>query len=148
MRNIISNTSCLIALSNIGKLDLLHTVYGSVVITPEVAFEFGEDLPSWIKTVSVMDGTKTRLISNTLDLGESSTIALALELEKSLMILDDGKARRFADGMGLLFTGTLGVVAKATQIDKTIDINKLIADFRRCGFRVPNDIEALLGFSN
>jgi len=45
MRKVISNTSCLIALSNIQELNLLEKVYGEIYITPEVATEFGETLP-------------------------------------------------------------------------------------------------------
>jgi len=44
-KTIISDTSCLIILSNIGELDLLHKVYGSIVTTTEIATEFGETLP-------------------------------------------------------------------------------------------------------
>jgi hypothetical protein len=36
MRNAISNTSCLIALTNIDKLEILQKRYGHIVITPEV----------------------------------------------------------------------------------------------------------------
>lgn len=144
MRNVISNTSCLIALSNIKRLDLLNKVYGRVFITPEVASEFGEGLPNWVDIKFVEDPTKTKLISASLDLGESSTIALALEMEDALMILDDGKARRFAANMNLTFTGTLGVVVKAVQLDKTLDMKTILMDFQKYGFRIPNDIEKLL----
>jgi predicted nucleic acid-binding protein len=53
----------------------LHELYGTVTITPEVAKEFGEPLPSWIAVVSVTDLSKTTLIEKTLDLGEASAIA-------------------------------------------------------------------------
>jgi predicted nucleic acid-binding protein len=48
MPNVVSDTSCLIALSNIGLLEILQSIYGSVSITPEVAQEFGENLPDWM----------------------------------------------------------------------------------------------------
>jgi predicted nucleic acid-binding protein len=47
-RAIISDTSCLIGLTNIGLLDVLQQVYRSVTITSQVAAEYGELLPSWI----------------------------------------------------------------------------------------------------
>ena len=37
MRKVICNTSCLIALSNIGRLGLLKDIYGSVFITEMVS---------------------------------------------------------------------------------------------------------------
>ncbi len=115
MRKVISNTSCLIALTNIQKLYILHSLYEAIYITPEVRAEFGESIPNWITVVSVKDASKTKLILGTLDLGESSSIALAMESDNPLLILDDGKARRFAKNMGLTLTGTLGVVIKAKQ---------------------------------
>jgi len=45
---IISDTSCLIALSNIGLLDVLRDLYQEVIITKEVQAEFGGNLPEWI----------------------------------------------------------------------------------------------------
>jgi predicted nucleic acid-binding protein len=50
MLNVITDTSCLIVLSNIGQLDILRELYKTMLITPEVAAEFGEFLPEWIHT--------------------------------------------------------------------------------------------------
>jgi predicted nucleic acid-binding protein len=100
MPNVISNTSCLIALSNINRLELLQKRYGHIFITPEVRSEFGEILPVWISVVPVKDTYQKLLINNHLDLGESSTIALASEIDDPLLILDDGKARKYAKTMG------------------------------------------------
>jgi len=47
-KTIISDTSCLIILTNIGELDLLRKTYGSIVTTIEIAIEFGEPLPEWV----------------------------------------------------------------------------------------------------
>ena len=143
-RVVISNTSCLIVLSNTGRLDLLHDVYGSVLITNEVAAEFGDPLPEWINIISVSDPDKTKLISTNLGVGESSTIALALETKNALMILDDKKARRVAKDLNLVYTGTLGVVIKGTQMGLVPDVQSVIDDFNQCGFWMPPDIEQYL----
>jgi predicted nucleic acid-binding protein len=44
MPNVISNTSCLSALYDIGRLELLKKRYGQIMITPEVAGEYGEEI--------------------------------------------------------------------------------------------------------
>jgi len=44
---IISDTSCLIALSNVELLDILKNLYEEVIITKEVHDEFGGDLPDY-----------------------------------------------------------------------------------------------------
>jgi len=46
---IISDTSSLIALTNIGALELLEKVYEEVVITPDIAEEYGLETPNWIR---------------------------------------------------------------------------------------------------
>jgi predicted nucleic acid-binding protein len=142
MRKVISNTSCLIALTNIGRLEILQRLYGTVIVTPEVYYEFGETLPEWISVISVDDPSKTKLIQGTLDLGESSSIALAMEFDDALLILDDGKARRYAKSMGLILTRTLGIVVKAKQAGIIgEDIACILAEFRQRGFRIPSGIE-------
>ena len=55
---IISDTSCLIALTNIGLLGVLQNLYETVLATPEVAGEYGEPLPEWISIRTVIDTAK------------------------------------------------------------------------------------------
>jgi predicted nucleic acid-binding protein len=142
MRRVISNTSCLIALSNIGRIEILHKLYGTVTITPEVRAEFGDALPDWFSIAAVADPLKIKLIQSTLDLGESSSIALAMESENSLLILDDKKARRFAKSMDLSLTGTLGVIVKAKQAGLIEEnIATILEEFRRYGFHIQSEIE-------
>ena len=43
---IIADTSCLITLANIDDLPLLKNIYAKITITPQVALEFGSQLPS------------------------------------------------------------------------------------------------------
>ncbi len=55
---VIADTACLISLSKINRLELLQHVFHSVVITPEVDREFGEQLPDWIVVEAVTDRQK------------------------------------------------------------------------------------------
>lgn len=48
-KTIISDTTCLILLEKIGKLDILHALFGTVTTTSEVAKEYGLPLPIWIE---------------------------------------------------------------------------------------------------
>ena len=50
-----------------------------------------------------------------LDRGEASAITLAIELQDCTLILDEEPARKKAIELGLTFTGTLGVLAKAKR---------------------------------
>jgi len=112
---IISDTSCLIALTQINQLDLLKDLYGTVVITPEIASEFKnkKTLPDWIKIKNAENTELVKTINQHLDIGESTAIALANETKNSLLIIDDDKGRKYALSMGLLITGTIGVLRQA-----------------------------------
>jgi predicted nucleic acid-binding protein len=140
MPEVVSNTSCLIALTNIGLLDILRNIYGRITITAEVFAEFGETLPDWVSVVSVRDTSKTKLISTMLDLGEASSIALALEKKNVLLILDDGKARQMAQGLDIKLTGTLGVLVRACKAKVISDLPEVVNSLRRNGFYLSENI--------
>ena len=93
---IISDTSCFIILAKIRELDLLSKLYGQVTTTSEVAAEYGDILPEWVNFQKVIDRAKQQLLEMQLGVGESSAIALALEMPGSTVLLDDYKARRIA----------------------------------------------------
>ena len=112
---VISDTSCLIGLTNIGKLDVLNLLYGTVLVTTEIAQEYALTLPEWITIKAVTDNQKTITFNEFIDLGESSAIALATELEDVLVIIDERRARKVALGLGLEITGTLGLLIRAYE---------------------------------
>jgi predicted nucleic acid-binding protein len=141
---IISDTSCLIALTNIKRLEVLSQVCESVLITPEIAAEYGEPLPDWITVVPVRDAAKTLLIKKTLDPGEASAIALALETKDPLLILDDAQARSYAMDIGLSITGTLGILITACRRGIITDIEPVITALKACDFRLPPDLPGIL----
>jgi predicted nucleic acid-binding protein len=110
---IISDTSCLILLDKIGELEILHTLYGNIITTQQVASEFGGILPGWIVIVNPVNKNYQTIIEASLDKGEASAIALAVEYDDCLLIIDDLKGRKFALQLGLQITGTLGVLIEA-----------------------------------
>jgi predicted nucleic acid-binding protein len=139
-RIVISDTSCLILLDKIGELDLLRKVYGSVLTTPEVAEEFLEALPEWVMIESARDKKYQDLLETQIDRGEASAIALAIETESSLLLLDDLKARRLAKKLNLKFTGTLGVINKAKQIGAIDNVKPLFEKLKSTNFRISDNI--------
>ena len=76
---IIADASCLILLEKIGALPLLQKLFGRVLITETVADEFGIPLPQWISTRQPQNARQLQLLELSLDPGEASAIALALE---------------------------------------------------------------------
>jgi predicted nucleic acid-binding protein len=105
---VITDTSCLILLTKINEIELLNVCYSSVVVTTEVAKEFNEPLPHWIKIKAANDISIKKTLEQFIDKGEASALALAFEVPESLLIIDDRIARRLAKSLGFKVTGTFG----------------------------------------
>jgi predicted nucleic acid-binding protein len=125
MPEVISDTSPLQYLHQTDLLDTLAKLYGQVTIPQAVADELsqgralGINLPDpsalpWIAIEQVRDRALLPLVTD-LGWGEREALALALERPGSLLLLDDALARRYARLLGLVFTGTLGVILRAKQ---------------------------------
>lgn len=138
---IISDTSCFIILTNIAELELLHSVYGQIITTLDIVTEYGEPLPEWVEIGSVKDKLRQQLLEMQIDRGESSAIALALETPGCTIILDDFKARKIADKLGLVFTGTIGVIIKAKLNGIIPSIKPLLEKIKQTDFRLSPAIE-------
>jgi predicted nucleic acid-binding protein len=141
MHNIvISDTSTLILLHKINEFDLLKGVYGKLITTPEIADEFGEQLPDWITVQSVKDEKYKKLLETQVDRGEASALALASEFEDVLLLLDDLKARKLASKLMLKTTGTLGIIHKAKQMAIIPKVKPLIDKLLLTNFRISNEV--------
>ncbi len=140
-KTIISDTSCFIVLSNIKELELLHKVYGQIITTEEIANEFGEKLPDWVEIKTVSDKLKQQILEIQIDKGESSAIALALEIPDSTIVLDDYKARLIAKKLGISVTGTIGVIIKAKLKGIIPSIKPILEKIKNTDFRLSSEIE-------
>jgi predicted nucleic acid-binding protein len=140
---IISDTSCLIILNKIGELDLLRQLYNTVTITHDILLEYGEQLPDWIEVQQAKDQYRQQLLEMQIDKGEASAIALALETADNIVILDDWKARRLAERLGLSVTGTLGVIIRAKNTGLIPSIKPYLEKIRETNFRISEELEQI-----
>jgi predicted nucleic acid-binding protein len=140
---IISDTSCLIILTKIGEIDLLRQLYKTVTITQDISLEYGENLPDWFEVQQVKDHYRQQLLEMQIDKGEASAIALALETSDNIVILDDWKARKVAERLGLSVTGTLGVIIKAKNTGIIPSIKPYLDKIRETNFRISEELEQI-----
>jgi predicted nucleic acid-binding protein len=97
----------------------------------------------------VQDKKYQEFLKTQIDCGEASAIALAMETDNSLLLLDDLKARKLAGKLNLNFTGTLGVITKAKQMGVTSEVKPLIDSLLLTDFRISeNVIDELLKLNN
>ncbi|MHB9101611.1 MAG: DUF3368 domain-containing protein [Sulfuricella sp.] len=121
---VFSNTTPLIALAGINRLDLLHGVFGRIHLAQEVVDECAAGgkilVPELTKLpwVEIVQSTHPILPSLLLDLdmGELHTLDMAKKLRADRVIIDERIGRNLAEYIGLSVIGTLGVLLKAKQL--------------------------------
>jgi uncharacterized protein len=151
---VVSNTSPITNLSGIEQLDLLHQLYGTVTIPQAVYNEMAgisKTVPgaiavqtlSWITTQPVTDSNQVEVLRSILDQGESEAIALALELNTELLIIDEKPGRAIARRYGLNIIGVLGVLIEAKHQELIIAVKPLMDQLiDQLGFRVSRPLYA------
>ncbi len=77
----------------------------------------------------------SELLEIEIDKGEASAIALALETDDSLLILDDQKARKLAEKLSLNYTGILGILLKARELGMLPAIKPVLQKVQQTNFR-------------
>lgn len=114
---VVSNASPLIALAQIGHLDVLQQLFNRLLVPPAVVREVAPSvsLPAWIEESTLRQAIGPTILSASLGAGESETISLALETKAGLVILDDRPARRLAYALRIPIIGTLGILLAAKQ---------------------------------
>lgn len=132
---VITNTSPLLLLAKIRRLDLLRQLFDEILIAGAVYEEINAKLARETKEINVLIQTKviylrkarTDIVKNLpvdLGKGERETIALAIETNADLVVMDDQEGRRLARSQGLSITGTVGVLIEARE-------RKLISSIRQ-----------------
>lgn len=137
---IISDTSCLLVFTNAGQLSLLQDLYGEVLITTSIASEYKLPLPPWIRVVDPVDTDRLHRFLELVDAGEASGIALAMEVDGARLIMDDLKGRRLALEMGIVITGSLGVLKAAKDKGVIPAVAPMLARLREAGLWLSDEL--------
>jgi len=140
---IISDTSCLILLTNAGRLDLLPLIFDKIYITPIIAEEYRLPVPGWIE-IRTPSQSKYEMFKEILfDEGESSAFAFALQLEipEAILVLDDRDARKLALKLNLKFMGTLGIIKLLKEKALILSGRQMLDDMKKVGMRLSNELE-------
>jgi len=143
---VVSDSSVLSCLAEIGELDLLRRLYGKVTVTetirreaihagaPEGLRVFFSRTPDWIAVIP--DESPYLEETGALDPGEASAITLAWQhRDDSLLIIDERRGRKVASALGLPITGTAGLLADAAAAG-LIDFEDAFLRLSQTGFRL------------
>ncbi|AHF79703.1 DUF3368 domain-containing protein [Thermococcus paralvinellae] len=148
---VVSNSTPLIHLAKIDRLDLLKEFFGEIFI-PEAVYrecilegKGSEDSEliekaEWIKVVRIKDETLKKSLMLELDEGESEAIVLALEMNSELLLIDDYDGREIARALGLKVTGTIGVLLKAKFQGKITSLKEELEKLKKTGFWLSDEL--------
>jgi predicted nucleic acid-binding protein len=145
---VVSDSSPLIALARIGRLNVLASLFQRILIPTEVHHEVtvaGRGLPGaeevrrapWIE-VGVPRGPAEQSLERAcegLGAGERGAIVLAKSLTADLTLLDESRARRIAQKAGLSVVGCLGVLETGARQGLVPDLRAAYMDLLRQGIR-------------
>ncbi|MCP4701211.1 MAG: DUF3368 domain-containing protein [Gammaproteobacteria bacterium] len=145
MPGTVSNSTPLIHLAKIGKLELLRDFFGTVLI-PQAVFDECvtegrgyEDAmllakARWLTVKPTSNANLVKLLNADLDRGEAEAIVLALEQQADLLLLDDGDARDKAGLYGIRHTGTIGILLRAKKSGKLNSLRNPLDTLQATGF--------------
>ena len=125
---VIADTTPLISLLKIGRINLLESLFGEILIPSAVYNEAVSNSrykkeakeiqqASFIRTVDIKDHTRIKTLRSKtgLDMGESEAIILSMEMGADILLMDEAKGRKAAAGMGLKIIGTIGILMAAYE---------------------------------
>lgn len=142
---VVSDTSPIFYLVEIGCAEILPALYGEVLVPPAVhkelyhprspSLEWALNPPPWFKVVA------PRAVDDSLQLdrGEREAIALALEVGADRVLIDEKLGRKAARERGLRVAGTLGLLVDAASA-RLVDFEQVIESLRRTNFYLTDSL--------
>jgi predicted nucleic acid-binding protein len=123
---VVCNTSPVILLAKIGRLELFSGLYDQIIIPASVLDEIEAKPSKETKRITALVKNRTFEVQRAsrkileglpadLGAGEREAIALAVETQADLVVLDDQQGRRTARERGISVTGTVGVLIEARE---------------------------------
>lgn len=143
---VVADTSVLINLACVERIDLLRSLFHEVIIPPDVAAEFarlaadvarfkGAVLPNWIRQQSPTMIPPFLLAMRGLDAGESAAISLAIEIRADAILIDERRGHSAATQLGLTTIGVFGILIQAKAAGFVPEIRSILDRLdRNAGF--------------
>jgi len=146
---IVSDSSIITNLLQVGQVEILPAVFGKILI-PEAVFEELSILDvqrqvviqfSWLEICPIQDIALVSELLQTIDIGESEAIVLAIETHAEYLLMDGRKGRGKAKEFGIQVTGLLGVLLKAKSNGIISAVKPLMDDLiSKSRFRVHHTV--------
>ena len=155
MRRVIVNSTPLIVLCNVGRLEILRTLYTEITI-PEAVFaevtkredsacQIVKKSLDWIRVERILNPSDKKMYQAKLHDGEVEVMILAQEgVRADLMILDDNAAKKTAKYLGLTVSGMLGILLKLKKAGIIPTIAPVLEEIKKNGFYISGTVERMV----
>jgi len=132
---VVSNTTPIISLVSIGKVDLLEQIFGKIIIPKAVyneikqkkSYGFDDIDKSFFEIKEISEPKYLDLLLKDVDIGEAEAILLSKELNSDILIIDERIGLDLANLNNIFCVGTLTVL-KIAKDNKLIDNVKPLLD--------------------
>lgn len=133
---VISDTSAISNLWQIGQIEILKLLYNTIIIPTAVQEELFEledqqvylQNCDWINVQPTQNLVLTEVLQAELDEGEAQAIALSVEMQPDFLIIDELKGREKARSLGIKIIGLLGVLVEAKRAGIISQVNPILID--------------------
>ena len=142
---IVADASPLIALAQIGRLDLMLILFTDLLIPPAILDEISRTNKPYSTELVKFATPFVKQIQNTdrvlelcqiVDRGEAEAIALALENLPTNLLIDERKGRRIAIEHGLSIIGSIGILLRAKQMGQIEAIKPYLDHWMSTDYRI------------
>ncbi len=148
---VVCDSSALIGLAKIGKIELLKDICAEVYIPEAVFLEVvgkGKgragvtevEEAKWIHKKKVKDKRMVEILISEIGHGEAEVLVLGKELNADWLIIDDEKARTAAISAGFNIIGLAGILMTAKQLKLIPSVKTLFDELRKNNFRLSDKI--------
>jgi uncharacterized protein len=137
---VVSDTSPITTLLQIGRIDLLQQLYQEVVIPETVRKELSvlhPNLPAFIQCLPVGSQREVDRLLDELDRGEAEAIVLAKEKHADALLIDETEGRRVAAREGIPYIGLIGVLIQAKRAGRVSSLRQVLDELEnKTAFRL------------
>lgn len=149
---IVSNTSPISNLAQIGQLDLVQQLYKTVLIPYAVYQELSDEragetintaiqVANWLKVQSVENQDLVNELRSQVNIGEAEAIVLATEQKANRLLIDERLGRQVAIDLGVKVTGVLGILLAAKRQNLITATQPIMDDLvTKANFRVSEQL--------
>ena len=145
---VVSDTSPITSLVAIGQVELLHDLFGNVIVPHAVDAELRRchaTLPSFIKTVGVRDLARAAVLELELDRGEAEAIVLAMEQGADVLLMDENIGRAVAARQHVRVIGLLGVLLLAKTRGLLSSVTEVVGALElQAGFYLSDQVRRMV----